>query len=156
MLDVDDSSKIELICIIILFVRNTMPFQEIPDRFTTPPDHLSISRYFTESKFADLIRTSSLYFNKISNFPPADEMLFSLYDLNWIRTHRGERAEMEIEVYKEEQTTSFINCWTYDVLDWRRFWETYGNCKNAVMIKVSVGRLKRELDKSDITLICPW
>src|ERR1043165_7012887 len=132
-----------------------MPFLEIPDRFRTPSDNLSIARYFSEEKFISLLETSSIYLRRMDLFPNKDEIVLSLYDINWIRQTQGDKAEMNIDIYNKEKSWSFISCWTLETTDWRRFWEEYGNKSNAVMVKVSVKRLKTELNKSEITTFMP-
>jgi len=129
-----------------------MPFHEIPDRFQTPPDHLSLTRYFTAEKFKSFIESSSLYLRRQDKFPKEDEISLSLYDLESIRRMRGERAEMEIQIYEQEKSWAFINCWSLEYNDWRKFWEVYGKSTNAVMVRTSVGKLKRQLNQSEFNL----
>lgn len=132
-----------------------MPYQEITDRFPIPPDHSILSRYYSKEKFTSLIETSTLYFSRIDRFPNLDEIIFSLYDKAWIRNRYQtsgqedweEKAEKEIEMYESLKKCSYLNCWTIEYSELRKFWQEYGNSSDAVLVRTSMKKLKTEIDK---------
>lgn len=137
-----------------------MPYQEIKDRFPIPPNQAILSRYFSKEKFESLIRTSVIYLNRIDRFPNLDEIIFSLHDKKLIRERHEksgkndwmEAAEKEIANYESLKSCSYINCWTSEYLELRKFWEDYGKSTDAVLVRSSMKKLKVETNKSEFNV----
>lgn len=132
-----------------------MPYFEIKGEYPIPSDPTILSRYYLKEKFVSFIETSNLYLTQIEKFKN-DEIIFSLIDKQMIREKhknlgRGnwrEDADIEIKNFEALRYCSYLNCWTTEYLELRKFWEKYGESKDSVMIRTSAKKLKQEIHKS--------
>ncbi len=120
-----------------------------------------IMRYMDYSKFNSLLESSQIYMNGILNFHTKDQDLLEgeIPDSNKMAS-RGQFLKLEFHGVIEEisdnpekkiKAVNFaehfvcINCWTISKKENKRMWQNYAKDKNSVIIKSSVGRLRKAL-----------
>jgi hypothetical protein len=130
-----------------------MPYNLISDRYFVPNDDAVIYRYLNERKAVDLLTTSEIHFTRISDFPKFDEIMFSLSDKDWIRSHHKHlppdeceaKTQKEISNYETFQADGYINCWTNNTIESPGLWRDYTKDGNGIAVQSTVGQLKNAL-----------
>ena len=133
-----------------------MPYQLISDRYFLPNETACLFRYMNESKAIDFLSSSEFYFNRISNFPRYDEVMFSLRDREWIRNNYSHlpiteatiRAEIDIQNYECIKEDGYINCWTENTSESRLLWNEYVGEGNGIAIKSNFRNLKSAISNT--------
>lgn len=116
-------------------------------------DNRVLRRYLDLAKFIDLLRTKRLYLRRAdlltdkfegSFTPEIKAALVEAYQLV------GEEGGYE-KLRRRLRHGSYINCWTLGLHDNMAMWAIYGKSNASVAITTTVGKLKKELEKSTLT-----
>ena len=140
----------------LVIKKEQMPYNLITNRYFIPNDNAVIYRYLNEKKAFDLLKTSEIHFTRITDFPRYDEIMFSLSDKDWIKSHHEHlpkdecdaKTLKEIENYETMQQDGYINCWTNNTIESPGLWKDYVNNGNGIAIQSTVGQLKNALAKT--------
>lgn len=150
------------------------PVIEQHPTFNTPADEQVIWRYMSFSKFMSLISSGSLWFSRADILQASDPMEGRVPDaqveannaylrqMNLVPTTDGlgnevfssaQRREHEVVSHARrdyfQRYHTYINCWHLSNVENFAMWRIYGEDKNCVAIKSTIGDLRRALGQSD-------
>jgi hypothetical protein len=120
-----------------------------------------IWRYLTYFKFEDLIKSHSLYFTRLDQFPDKLEGVSPYSCIKAILADKQKNEEQRREAFRlykirmeNNRKVGFACCWhindeiNYDM------WENYGqNSTDSICIETNVNRLKKVLEKSQLPFL---
>jgi hypothetical protein len=127
-------------------------------------------RYMSFEKFIDFILTKSFYFSRLDKFSDPFEgmptkkefdriMSFSQLSAHinsWIESNRSpDKNDIDREIislFKSRINTrksTIVNCWHISDYESEAMWKIYGEQKNSVCIKTTVGELCRNFNRED-------
>ena len=132
-------------------------------------DSTPIMRYMNYQKFNSLLDSGKIYMNGILNFHTKDQDLLEgeIPDSNKMASHGqflrlilpdiveeiSDNSEKKIKAVNFMEHFVCINCWTISKKENKRMWQSYAKDKNSVVIKSSVGRLRKAIVKDTRNII---
>lgn len=117
-------------------------------------DNMEIYRYYSYCKLKKLFEDKSIYFCNAENFTDKRERQIpqAYYNMIEAKTSTGQK-DMKKRIYdsKKNHIKSYITCWTTEQ-DNYAFWKIYTPDADGIMIKTTVGKLKRKFDPKNIVI----
>jgi hypothetical protein len=150
------------------------PVIEQHPTFNTPADDQVIWRYMSFSKFMSLISSGSLWFSRADILQASDPMEGRVPDAQ-VEVNNAHLRKMKLapvtdglgnEVFSSAQRSehevvmharrdyfqryhTYINCWHLCDVENFAMWRIYGEDKNCIAVKSTVGDLRKALGESD-------
>lgn len=110
--------------------------------FPEVPDYTILWQYMSLAKFLYLIRTGTLHFHRLDDYPDKKEGTMSVLDRKIFslipNTSAGE------EYLQKEIKRHFINCWIKSPHELALMWDTFG--KSGVAIRSTAGHIRQAME----------
>jgi hypothetical protein len=111
--------------------------------FPEVPSETILWQYMPLAKFLHLIRTETIHFHRIDDFPDKNEGMMTILDKK-VFSHIA--SEKDIETYlQRDNKRHYVNCWIKCPHELALMWETYGN--EGVAIRTTAANLRKAMEK---------
>jgi uncharacterized protein (DUF952 family) len=124
-------------------------------QLTLPPDHQTIWRYISFTKFVSMLTDQSLFFCRVDRLQDKWEGVYpqGMVDY-WSRTFEevssndGKNYTLKDLITKRIIPSHFVNCWYISEFESDAMWRLYSQNDEGIAIRSTIGRLKKSLEKT--------
>jgi hypothetical protein len=124
-------------------------------QLTLPPDHQSVWRYISFTKFVSMLNDQSLFFCGVDRLKDKWEGVYPKGLLDYwsgtlaeVPSNDGKKYSLKDLIVKRIIPSHFVNCWYVSEFESDAMWRLYSQNDEGIAIRSTIGRLKKSFEKT--------